>query len=297
MIFCNFVIITYCKIPMMNKIVLFLTITFFYFGTNRAFAQNPFDCVSAMDVCDSSSLHLQFDSVVGAVPVVLDTPNCVESYYSGLYQNTVWLKYHFVTSGDFIFDLTPDSMYVDLDFYVFKSSTGDCSQLSSIRCMTSGPSIPDTMCLGSTGLAYGSTDTVETPGCGGGSDNYLAPVQIEAGDVLYLAILNFSDQFFVFRVKHGGTAMISCEPVATSMAALSPSLRLSPNPVKDLLHIDFDESRWKNAKVELVDLYGKTLLTPSSVQDLDVSAFPKGIYFVRVWDGEQLVGIEKVVKY
>jgi len=283
----------------MNRIILFSVVAFLFLGVKQSVAQNPFDCVSAMEVCDSTALYFQYDSVAGVIPAVLDTPNCLSSFpydeYDSLRRNTIWLKYRFETAGDFVFTISPEIAYTDFDFLVFRSGFDSCNHLVSTRCMLSG-SISNPECMGSTGLAYGSIDTIEDVGCLDGSDNFLAPVIVEAGEVLYVAIMNFSIDGFAFSMTHDGTAKIGCALVANKNL-VEKEIVLSPNPVRDLLQIDFNGKTSSHVKVGLVDLYGRVVWQQSGIENIDVSSFPKGIYFVHIKHGNKPILIKKVVKY
>ncbi len=75
-------------------------------------------------------------------------------------------------------------------------------------------------------------------------------------------------------------------------------LKLFPNPVRDVLTIEGDLQHYQ---LELVDPMGRHLQpltsTRDSVQTLDVSALPAGIYFLEVQDGQgNLLEVHRVIK-
>jgi len=72
-------------------------------------------------------------------------------------------------------------------------------------------------------------------------------------------------------------------------------LQVYPNPTTGELRIETGELRIKN--VELFDMYGKKILTPqfSTLNLLDISHLPAGMYFVRITTGKDVV-TKKVVK-
>jgi len=75
-----------------------------------------------------------------------------------------------------------------------------------------------------------------------------------------------------------------------------------PNPTKDIVNIDFFHQNI-NCYAKVIDVFGKILLTQkydakSSGQGFSVnlSQFEKGIYFLQVWQDENLMGVQKIIK-
>ena len=76
-----------------------------------------------------------------------------------------------------------------------------------------------------------------------------------------------------------------------------------PNPVKDQLNIDFDQTESKNITIQLIDIVGReiqrleltTVIGKNSIQ-MDVSAFSKGIYFAILKSDNQSQAIKLVVE-
>ena len=60
-------------------------------------------------------------------------------------------------------------------------------------------------CLGPTGLRAGDTDLVEFRGCDPGDNNFLAPLNMIAGESYGLLVNNFSESGFGFSIEFGGT--------------------------------------------------------------------------------------------
>ncbi len=78
---------------------------------------------------------------------------------------------------------------------------------------------------------------------------------------------------------------------------------LYPNPLKDQLNIDFDQTESKNITIQLIDIVEReiqrleltTVIGKNSIQ-MDVSAFSKGIYFAILKSEEQSQTIKLVVE-
>ena len=65
-----------------------------------------------------------------------------------------------------------------------------------------------------------------------------------------------------------------------------------PNPTDGLLHIQTD---LPNFRFLLYDISGKLLIS-SKEKDLNLSTYPSGIYLLHFYDGEKMIGVEKIVK-
>ncbi|MCB0640660.1 MAG: hypothetical protein KDC44_03435, partial [Phaeodactylibacter sp.] len=157
-------------------------------------AQAPFTCTEALEICGSNSVLIDYPEAYTETPTAI-AEDCSGPFptFFALDSNIVWLKLAFETSGEFYFTLDPVDPEDDLDFVVFEAPMGDCSELVAARCMYSGENIgaPSSQCLGATGLAPGSTDLAEGPGCSAGDDNFLAPIEVEAGAIVYVLVASW----------------------------------------------------------------------------------------------------------
>lgn len=82
----------------------------------------------------------------------------------------------------------------------------------------------------------------------------------------------------------------SCTGISES--EFSSMLSIYPNPVNDILQIEFPGIKNKNVTIEMEDYSGKTVYKESSesftgdfTKKIDVSSFAKGIYFITFTDG------------
>ncbi len=126
---------------------------------------------------------------------------------------SVWYKWTARTTGSLTFTLTPsnDDPEEDLDFAVYRFPGGlnDCDNKEVVLCMASGESLgagnANLPCFGPTGLMAGDTDLVEFRGCSPGDNNFLAPLNMIAGESYGLLVNNFSESGFGFTIDFGGT--------------------------------------------------------------------------------------------
>lgn len=144
-------------------------------------AQNPNDCVDAIEICGTSLIDLdpsgvgdnEFDEPGNVVPPCYTFDN-----------QTIWLQFNFVSAGQFTFDIIPDIPNADYDFAIYGPAT-NCSALGvSIRCSSTNPQ--NAGISGNTGLDLTSVDVTEGPGALG--DGYLRFIDVQAGERYYLVI-------------------------------------------------------------------------------------------------------------
>ena len=89
-----------------------------------------------------------------------------------------------------------------------------------------------------------------------------------------------------FIVTEGGS-------VGTSNIEIG-NLELSPNPANDFIQLDLDQGLQYDYTI--TDVQGK-IFQQSSLKDnkLDVSAFANGIYFIKLMQGNEIIGVNKFV--
>ncbi len=87
----------------------------------------------------------------------------------------------------------------------------------------------------------------------------------------------------------------------TNISLIENSLQLYPNPATDELNVNFEASNNENVRVSLIDIVGKEVAVLSNApvngsQSIryNTSAFPKGVYMVRVQSGAETL-TKKVV--
>lgn len=171
------------------------------------------DCGTAVVLCDKSTFFVENLNSTGRDNNELEEGNCVNAEFA-----SAWYSWTAETAGTLTFVLTPTSPdpTEDLDFAIYRLPNGvnDCSNKELLRCMASGetqgnPPSANAPCLGSTGLRVGSTDITEVGGCSLGDDNFLAPLDMIAGETYVLIVNNFSQTTtgsnFGFTIEFGGT--------------------------------------------------------------------------------------------
>lgn len=166
------------------------------------------DCPTAAILCDKSPFVVQ--SVTGAGNDITEL-NDATCFFNGspsnFESNSTWFVWTCSKAGTLTFTLTPLNITDDLDFVVYRlpNGLGNCSGKVVERCMASGDFNYPSPCMGPTGLRNGETDISENAGCGGNKNNFLAPLQMQAGVTYALVINNFTSTGNGFSIEFGGT--------------------------------------------------------------------------------------------
>ena len=185
------------------------------------------DCVDAVVLCDKSPFFIESLVGSGSNRNEIEQGSCIQEEFA-----SSWYTWTCETAGSLAFTLTPTN-YIegfesdDLDFAVYELPGGinNCTNKMVLRCMASGANQSEpfsnwAVCNGPTGLSLASTDLVEQPGCQPGNDNFVAPIEMEAGKSYALIVNNFSQSGLGFAIEFGGTGTF-----------------LGPNPNFDILNV------------------------------------------------------------
>ncbi|QLH28133.1 MAG: hypothetical protein HWD63_01215 [Candidatus Parvibacillus calidus] len=166
----------------------------------------------------------------GSAPNEFKDAPCLADGFTNSETNSTWFKWTCKDAGSLTFVLTPLNAPDDLDFALYELN-GDLNTTNRtlLRCEAAS-------CKGQTGLKEGATDISEPPNCDKGQDNWLAPVQLEAGKNYLLGINNFTIGGNGFRIEFGGTSTFE-GPVA-DFEILSDTVfcREEQIGIKDLSH-------------------------------------------------------------
>ncbi|CAN5164923.1 hypothetical protein BH09BAC1_BH09BAC1_20040 [soil metagenome] len=155
------------------------------------------DCVGAVPLCNSRyELPYSF-SGNGNTEEILDRPGTC--FITGE-NNSAWYKLAFQSAGQLVFSITPYSLNDDYDFALYDATGRSCADIST-------GSAPELRCnyAVTTGVATG-IDTGGTGTSGGpNGPDFLIPLQVDSGDVLYLLIDNFTRNGQGFAIDFAGT--------------------------------------------------------------------------------------------
>jgi hypothetical protein len=204
----------YQKLINMKMPSLFLFLSIPFAGSAQ---QHHADCNVAYRVCDQNRMHFVEQSGEGDLKKEAEA-GC---FFGGELlgnpeKNSVWLRFDIAEGGTVTFTIVPDTLTDDIDFVVFTLPlTGDCNWKRAVRCMAAGDNpdkLPNSPCMGATGLRDGETDDSEDAGCTDRSDNnWLKPLQVKEREKYVLLVSNVSSPYNGFKIRFGGTAVFDCD--------------------------------------------------------------------------------------
>ena len=77
------------------------------------------------------------------------------------------------------------------------------------------------------------------------------------------------------------------------------NISLYPNPVKDVLFVDFNQEKMSNSSYQLYDAQGKLIKKGNFNQkknELDMSSLPVSFYIIRIFNDSEMVKTFKIIK-
>ena len=173
----------------------------------NAVADPSGDCLTGVILCDKSSFTVESLVGTGNNNSEFGTDVCIQTEFA-----SGWYRWTCRDAGTLEFTISPTNPSDDIDFALFELPGGidDCDNKDKIRCEAAGENVGEPfstweICTGPTGLRAGETDTDEFPGCNGGNNNFVAPINMEVGVSYALIINNFSNTGNGFTIEFGGT--------------------------------------------------------------------------------------------
>jgi PKD repeat protein len=139
------------------------------------------------------------------------------------------------------------------------------------------------LCDGS--IVKGDSIPLNLINCGGNEANVV--MKDAAGNVVYTD--NISIKTLETRVKPN--------------QQLSSEVKVYPNPVKDVLNIQYSGKLMNEMQIDIFDIAGKSIssrkvynVEPGQNISLNVTSLRNGIYLCKMISGKQVIGLEKFVK-
>lgn len=252
------------------------------------------DCRVAMPICLSQHIH--------------GTPYGPGSFLDENAQHcdisefqSQWLRLHFISSGSFTFLIQPDTIqggvYPDYDWLLFNGvDTTFCAAHTTATqpaaCNGSSSFGP----LGATGLGIAGTSNAVPAGPG---NPYCPPITVNADDLYYLFINNYTTSSTGYEFVLGGTAQLDCGlPIGMGIGTTAGTehLTLSPAPTNGDLWLD---DAVGVDVVEVIDGAGRvvvrTINNGSARMHLDLHQLSTGLYTVRASGRDQAMRFGRVV--
>ena len=115
--------------------------------------------------------------------------------------------------------------------------------------------------------------------------------------------------YFVVRTDCSESGMVYSDvlvvttPSQNSIASFDESSKwvLYPNPTTDRINVQFasNNEQMNNVEIQLYDMYGKWLNTwkiTGENTEIDLSSYASSVYFIKVVEGQRMLGVRKIVK-
>lgn len=203
------------------------------------------DCANFTQVCSNAG----FPGSSNGPGLTLTSEFCqavqgdVNSCGVGEHQSA-WYALSVGTSGSLQFDIAPNNSGDDYDFAIFGPGATCGSLGNPIRCTNS-------LNTGNTGLQSGSGDNSE----GVFGDSFLDPLNVNAGEVYYLLVDNWSSSNSGFTIDFtGSTATLDCTPLPLELLDFSGELQ---NNTAKLQWSTKDENGLVEFVIEKMDVDGE----------------------------------------
>ena len=165
--------------------------------------------------------------------------------------------------------------------------------------MAAGDFSSNSPCMGPTGLLLGETDYSASPGCAPGQNNFLAPINVLAGEQYVLAINYFSATLDTVRVEFCGTALLGCDSILCTTLSASqlpspPGFRVgifTPNPVvaSEPAALNISSDHTQSIRINLFEANGKLIRSEFRALNfgdnpltIETKGLETGIYFVSI---------------
>ncbi len=167
------------------------------------------DCFDAAILCNKESFIIQKVQGAGSDPTEANDAPCLNQFPGNVESASTWMTWTAANDGQLTFTLTPLGPTDDLDFVLYELPNGPqvCQNKRVLRCMASGElkELYPSRCHGPTGLREGETDIAEPAGCDDPrQNNFIAPIDMQAGVSYALMVNNFSPTGNGFRIDFGG---------------------------------------------------------------------------------------------
>jgi hypothetical protein len=123
--------------------------------------------------------------------------------------------------------------------------------------------------------------------------NEVAGVACFVEDVLFWEETEVIPGVFTYRWEF----LYGNNPILGANDLIAPTVGLYPNPSNDLINISFDKDQLQ--KIELYDVTGKLLFKSdlnTNTYALNIANYPSGVYFVRVFNQNNVFVNKQIIK-
>lgn len=111
--------------------------------------------------------------------------------------------------------------------------------------------------------------------------------------------IDYSSKGSPVQITEGVQQPYEIVSLAVSETSGEKNISLYPNPVKDVLFVDFNEEKYANAQYILFDSQGRTLKKGIFTQkktELDFSTLPQSVYIIQIFQDSKNIKTYKIIK-
>ena len=131
-----------------------------------------------------------------------------------------------------------------------------------------------------------------------GQNNPVDIVQLEDGSFMVTGEIPIGDAFetiWLLKTDPKGNVLLS-----TGTTFQKVPIKVYPNPSNNFITIDFPNHQNSNHTLKIISNTGAILKTHEGFtpnQRIDISDFPNGMYYLNLFEKENLIAVEKVLKH
>lgn len=130
---------------------------------------------------------------------------------------------------------------------------------------------------------------------GGNGNNENLSIEWTVGEPVISTLLN--ESMIVTQGFH--QPVLEVTPLKTPTELLF-TIEAYPNPTQDLIWIKLDDNEIEGLQFLLHDVYGKSLVKNpfnSNTESVNMSAFPAGVYFLKIIQSDQEIKTFRIIKH
>jgi len=84
-----------------------------------------------------------------------------------------------------------------------------------------------------------------------------------------------------------------------SNSKTNEKIRITPNPFKEFIVVDMNDTFVNNCRIEILNILGQILHKQTILNNstkIDMSKYEKGVYFVKLFKNDKIIMTEKIMK-
>ncbi|MBI4931536.1 MAG: T9SS type A sorting domain-containing protein [Bacteroidetes bacterium] len=133
-----------------------------------------------------------------------------------------------------------------------------------------------------------------------GSTSYIAPVKLEA--LMKNSVYEYTYYLVIGTLGEIRTKIYAINADSVSTDAAQPAMdketiSVNPNPTRGVFNVQM--SKFENVQMKIYNVYGECVhqhICTSAHQQIDLSEAPKGIYFIRINDSENVITKKLIIE-